>query len=246
MRVVPAVDIRGGLCVNLVQGDFARETVFSRDPVAQAVEWRRRGAALVHIVDLDGAKEGRLCVGEALAALGQAGVPFEVGGGIRNLATLRDIFSMGAERAVLGTAAYRDPEFLKQAAQTFPGTIAVGIDARGGRVSLSGWTEDTDTDAVEFARQAEIAGAARIIYTDITRDGMLQGPDFDAARALARNTRLPVTVSGGVASLEDIRAAANLEKEGIGRAAWVDEIIVGRALYVGAFSLEAALAAAQG
>ena len=164
MFVVPAVDIRGGLCVNLVQGDYARETVFSNGPVAQAqLWWDALGGGIIHIVDLDGAKAGRCCVEEELRALHAAGIAYEVGGGVRSLETIETIIDAGASRVILGTAAHRDPELLKTACEAFPGMIVVGIDARDGKVSLSGWLEDTHTDAVSFAQQVQEAGAARII-----------------------------------------------------------------------------------
>lgn len=239
MRVVPAVDIRGGLCVNLVQGDYGRETVFGQDPAAQAVRWRDQGAELVHIVDLDGAKAGRCCVEEALAALTAAGVPFEVGGGIRKIETVRRVMELGARRVILGTAAYRRPDLVEQAAREFPGQVAVGIDARDGNVALCGWCETTNTGAVAFALRMEAAGAARIIFTDIGSDGMMSGPNIQATRTLARALSIPVTASGGISSLDDIRALRTFENDGI------DEVIVGRALYVGAFGLPEALAAAR-
>jgi phosphoribosylformimino-5-aminoimidazole carboxamide ribotide isomerase len=238
MRIVPAVDIRGGLCVNLVQGHYDEETVFSEDPVAQAVQWRDLGAALVHVVDLDGAKAGCCCVKSHLQRMADAGVPFEVGGGIRNIETVRAIFEAGAERAILGTAAYRDPGFLQAAARAYPGRIVVGIDAKAGKVGLSGWLEITDADAVTFARQVEAAGAARIIYTDILSDGMMQGPNVEATRAIAQAVAIPVTASGGIASLEDVRDLCAVETDGI------DEIIIGRALYLGKFTLPEAIAMA--
>lgn len=239
MRIVPAVDIRGGLVVNLVQGDYGRETVFERDPVAQAVRWRDEGAALVHIVDLDGAKEGCCCVEPYLRGMAEAGVPVEVGGGIRDTDTVRRVFDAGAERVILGTAAYRDPEFLGAACGAFPGRVAVGIDAKEGKVALSAWLDLTETDAIPFAREAERAGASRIIYTDILRDGMMKGPNVAATRAVAQAIAVPVTASGGIASLDDVRRLCALEVEG------VDEMIIGRALYLGAFTLEEAIATAQ-
>jgi len=239
MRIVPAVDIRGGLCVNLVQGDYDQETVFSEDPVAQARLWweglEAAGASdggIVHIVDLDGAKAGRCCVETELKALEAAGIPFEVGGGIRNLETIRAVFGAGADRVILGTAAHADPTLLAEACAAFPGKIVVGIDARDGRVSLSGWLEDTDTSAVEFAQTVTEAGAGRIIYTDILRDGMMQGANHEATRAVAEVVDVPVTLSGGVSSLDDIRKAREL----LGGSG-VDEIIVGRALYLGVFTV---------
>lgn len=239
MRIVPAVDIRGGLCVNLVQGDYAQETVFSEDPVAQARRWWRiLREGLIHVVDLDGAKAGRCCIEPQLRALAAAAIPYEVGGGIRSLETLETVFSAGAERAILGTAAYRDPELLAAAGRRWPGRIVVGIDARGGKVSLSGWLEDTQMEAEAFARQAASAGVSRIIYTDILSDGMMQGPNFEATRAVARAAGIPVTLSGGVSSLEDIRRARDLAADG------VDEVIIGRALYLQRFTLRDAITAA--
>jgi phosphoribosylformimino-5-aminoimidazole carboxamide ribotide isomerase len=239
MRIVPAVDIRGGRCVNLVQGDYDRETVFSDDPVAQAVAFHEAaGGGIIHIVDLDGAKAGHCCVLPQLRELAARGVRFEVGGGIRSFDTVETVAGAGAERVILGTAAQRDPGLLERAAQAFPGRIAVGIDARGGRVSVSGWTEDTDTDAVELARAVAALGAARIIYTDILSDGMMQGPNVEATRAIARAAGLPVTASGGISSLGDIQALRALESDG------VDEAIIGRALYLRAFTVAEAQAAA--
>jgi phosphoribosylformimino-5-aminoimidazole carboxamide ribotide isomerase len=241
MRIVPAVDIRGGLCVNLVQGDYAQETVFSEDPVAQALEfWSALGHGLIHIVDLDGAKAGRCCIEAELRAMAEKGIPFEVGGGIRDMATVETIIGAGADRAILGTAAHRDPEFLAEACRAFPGKIAVGIDARNGMVSLSGWLEDTGTDAVDFARRVEDAGAARIIYTDILRDGMMQGPNIEATGAVARAVNIPVTISGGMSSLDDVRAVRAIEPDG------ADEVIIGRALYLRRFTVAEAVAAATG
>lgn len=239
MRIVPAVDIRGGRCVNLVQGDYGRETVFSDDPVAQAAAFHEAtGGGIIHIVDLDGAKAGHCCVLPQLRELNARGIRFEVGGGIRTLEAVETVAGAGADRVILGTAAQRDPELLRRAAQAFPGRVAVGIDARAGRVSVSGWTEDTDTDAVEFAREVAALGAARIIYTDILSDGMMQGPNVDATREIARAAGVPVTASGGISSLDNIRALRALESDG------VDEAIVGRALYLHAFTVAEAQAAA--
>jgi phosphoribosylformimino-5-aminoimidazole carboxamide ribotide isomerase len=240
MRILPAVDIRGGRCVNLVQGDYAQETVFAEDPVAQAVQWHQLGGALVHVVDLDGARDGEICAAAQLRAMAEAGVPFEIGGGIRTTATVESAFDAGAERVILGTAALRDPQFLEEAATAHPGRIAVGIDARQGRVAVDAWTDVTGTDAIEFARQVERTGAARIIYTDILSDGMMRGPNLEATRAVAQAVDIPVTASGGVATLDDVRRLRELEPSG------VDEVIIGRALYLGAFSLQEAIAATEG
>lgn len=239
MRIVPAVDIRGGRCVNLVQGDYQRETVFARDPVAQAHRWREDGAELIHVVDLDGARSGRLCTEAHLRAIAAAGIPFEVGGGIRTMDVIRKALDIGARRVILGTAAYRDPGLLHDAALEFPGCIVAGIDAKGGKIALAGWSDVTEADAVSFALDVEEAGAARIIYTDILSDGMMRGPNLAATQAVAAAVRIPVTLSGGVSSLEDVRTARHLQVYG------VDEIIIGRALYLGAFTLEEAIRAAR-
>lgn len=240
MRIVPAVDIRGGLCVNLVQGDYAQETVFAEDPAAQAARFRDQGAELVHVVDLDGARAGRVCIADALRRMKASGVPVEVGGGLRSMRDLDAVFDAGVERAILGTAAHNDPRFVREAVDAYPGRIAVGIDARKGKVSLNAWLEDTDTDAVVFARHMQDAGVSRIIYTDILSDGMMKGPNIEATRMLAQAVEIPVTVSGGMSSLDDVRRVCEAEADG------VDEVIVGRALYLGAFTLPEAIAAARG
>ncbi len=239
MRIVPAVDIRGGLCVNLIQGDYDQETVFSENPVAQAQTWwDALGEGIIHIVDLDGAKAGHCCVETELRALKAAGIPYEVGGGIRDMATIETILDAGAARIILGTAAYRDPELLKNSCAKYPEKIAVGIDARAGKLSLSGWLEDTDRDAIAFAQEVEAAGAARIIYTDILSDGMMQGPNLESTQELAQAITIPVTISGGMSSLDDVKAVRPLEADG------VDEIIIGRALYLEKFSIAESVALA--
>lgn len=224
--------------MNLVQGDYAQETVFSEDPVSQALQWRDQGGAIIHIVDLDGAKAGRCCIESELKALSDAGVPFEVGGGIRDMATVELLAELGTERIILGTAAHKTPDLLKEAAQTFPGRIAVGIDAKAGKVALSGWLDVTDTDAIAFALQVEAFGACRIIYTDILSDGMMQGPNLDTTYQVAQAVDIPVTASGGMSTLDDIEAVKKLEPLG------VDEVIIGRALYLDVFTLPQAIEAA--
>lgn len=239
MRVLPAVDIRGGRCVNLVQGDYGQETVFADDPVEQAILWRDQGADLVHIVDLDGAKAGHCCIERELRAMADAGVRFEVGGGIRDLATIHKLVELGADRVILGTAAHNDPDLLDQAASEFGPQLAVGIDAKAGRVALAGWLDVTETSAVEFAKRVAGAGAGRIIYTDILSDGMMKGPNIDATREVAAAVSIPVTASGGMSSLADLEAVRGIESDG------VDEVIIGRALYLNVFSLPEALALAR-
>lgn len=237
MQILPAVDIRGGLCVNLIQGDYAEETVFSDDPVAQARTWRDQGGPLIHIVDLDGAKAGRCCVEETLHALREAGVRFEIGGGVRSLDAVSRLVELGAARVVLGTAAHDDPDFLKEAVSAFPDKIVVGIDAKDGKVAVNAWVDVTATEAVDFAMRMEQVGVQRIVYTDILSDGMMKGPNTEATQELARSVRIPVTASGGVSSLADLNALHAIESDG------VDEVIVGRALYLKAFSLQEAIAA---
>ena len=238
MRILPAVDIRGGDCVNLVQGDYSQETVFSSDPVRQAIQWRDDGADLVHIVDLDGAKSGRCCIEGELREMAQEGVAFQVGGGIRDLRTVEKLAGLGAKRIILGTAAHDDPDFLREAVTKFNERIAVGVDAKAGKVALKAWLDVTDTDAVEFAGRLEAENVARIIYTDILSDGMMKGPNIGATRALAEAIGIPVTASGGMSSLEDIEAVRALGPYG------VDEVIIGRALYLEVFTLGEAMAAA--
>lgn len=239
MRIVPAVDIRGGLCVNLVQGDYAQETVFSEDPVQQAIDWYAQGGELVHIVDLDGAKAGECRVRKELEAIRDAGVPFEVGGGIRNIHTVEDLVGLGAERIILGTAAHADPDFLNEAIAHFPERIVVGIDAKAGKVALRGWLDLTETPAVDFAKRMEDAGVSRIIYTDILSDGMMNGPNVDTTRELACAVHVPVTASGGMSALSDVEAVCALQGDG------VDEVIIGRALYLKTFTLAEAIDTAR-
>lgn len=239
MRIVPAVDIRGGLCVNLIQGNYDQETVFSDDPVDQAVQWHKQGGGIVHIVDLDGAKAGRCCIEDELKAMRDAAVPVEVGGGVRNMDTISMLVDLGAERVILGTAAHADPDFLKAAADKFPDQIVVGIDAKDGKVALSGWLDVTATDAEAFALQVEAFGVSRIIYTDINSDGMMRGPNLEATFKLAKAVDIPITASGGMSTLEDIASVKKLEPLG------VDEVIIGRALYLNVFSMDEALAAAS-
>jgi phosphoribosylformimino-5-aminoimidazole carboxamide ribotide isomerase len=239
MRIVPAVDIRGGLCVNLVQGDYDQETVFSENPVAQAIKWYEQCGAIIHIVDLDGAKAARCCIEDELKAMRDAGVPVEVGGGIRNMETVSKLIDLGVERVILGTAAHADPDLLKQSANEYPDHIVVGIDAKDGKVALSGWLDITETDAEAFALQVEAFGASRIIYTDINSDGMMGGPNLDATFKIAKAVDIPVTASGGMSKLDDITQVKKLERLG------VDEVIIGRALYLDVFSMDEAMAAAS-
>lgn len=238
MEIIPAIDLRGGRVVRLVQGDPARETRYADDPAAAAQEWERRGARRLHVVDLDGALGGTPANREGLQAiLGAVRIPVQVGGGLRSLAAVQALLDQGVATAILGTAAIRDPEFLAGACRTFPGRVALGLDARNGYLAVAGWTEATQERAEEFARRVAHLPLAAIVATDIGRDGMLQGPDLEGLRAMAAAAQAPVIASGGVGRVEDIRALRSLEPLG------VTGVIVGKALYDGRLSLEAALEA---
>ncbi len=237
MILFPAIDLKEGLCVRLEQGDMARATVFNREPAAQAHAFEAQGFEYLHVVDLDGAFAGKpmnaAAVDRILAAIG---IPMQLGGGIRNMATVEGWLSKGVTRVIIGTAAVRDPGFVKEAAEKFPGRVAVGLDARDGRVAVEGWARSSDVSALEIARRFEDAGVAAIIYTDIARDGLLGGLDLAGTIALAEAVTIPVIASGGLASLDDIRA---LLEPGARRLAGA---ISGRALYDGRLDPVAALA----
>ncbi len=239
MLIIPAIDIRGGKCVRLFQGDYERETVYGDDPAAMAERWISQGARFLHLVDLDGAREGaprnRLAIG---AVLEKVSVPVQVGGGIRDLATAGDYLSSGVHRVIVGTAAISDPGFLREASRRWPGRVAVDVAARKGKAAAAGWTLDTEIRAVDLARRCEGDGAAAIIYTDVQRDGAERGINLEETRQVARAVSIPVIASGGVSTLEDIEALLPLEKDG------VVGVIVGRALYAGTLQLPEAIARA--
>ena len=237
MIVYPAIDLRGGRCVRLTQGDFAQETVYGDDPVTVARRWEVLGARWLHVVDLDGARAGRPAQATLVAAICAAvRIPVQVGGGLRDSAAVEEVLEAGAARAILGTVAVRDPARCAMLCRAFPGRVAVGIDARDGQVRVAGWLEAERVDAATLARAAAERGAACIIYTDIGRDGTEQGPDLEGTRAVARASGISVIASGGVGVLEHIRAVAGLQADG------VSGVIVGRALYTGAVDLRDALA----
>jgi phosphoribosylformimino-5-aminoimidazole carboxamide ribotide isomerase len=240
MLIVPAIDLKGGKCVRLLRGEMSAETVYSDDPVAMGERWVREGAQYLHVVDLDGAVSGQAVNGTAIAALCRAlPIPVEVGGGVRSVARAAELLELGADRVIFGTAALAEPEVVRDACRRFPGHIAVGIDARDGKVAVQGWTQTSDTSAVVLARQVEALGACRIIYTDISRDGTQQGVNVAATRAIAEAISIPVTASGGVGSLADIIALRDCGTPGI------DAVIVGRALYTGAVRLPDAIREAE-
>jgi phosphoribosylformimino-5-aminoimidazole carboxamide ribotide isomerase len=239
--VIPAIDLRGGRVVRLLQGDFARETAYADDPVAVAREWDRQGARWIHVVDLDGAKAGEPRHLEVVAAMaGAVRAGLELGGGLRTPQHVARALERGATRVVLGTAAIRDPGLLEKAAARHPGRVALGIDARDGMVAVAGWQEGTEVKATALARRFAHLPLAAVIYTDIGRDGMLAGPDTAGLAEMARASGRGVIASGGISSLEDLRALRTLEPQGVAGA------IVGKALYERAFTLAQALRAAEG
>ena len=236
MILYPAIDLKDGACVRLLRGDMNAATVFGTDPAAQARAFQDAGAGWLHLVDLNGAFAGRPVNADAVAAILQAvDIPVQLGGGIRDMATIEDWLSRGVARVILGTVAVEDPALVERAAAAFPGRIAVGIDARAGRVATRGWAEETEITATDLALRFQDAGVAAIIYTDIDRDGAMGGPNVAATEALARAVTIPVIASGGVSSLQDLIA---LRDTGV-----IAGAISGRALYDGALDLTRALAA---
>lgn len=239
MILYPAIDLKDGACVRLLRGDMAAATVFSTDPTAQARAFADAGCEWLHLVDLNGAFAGRPVNGAAVEAiLAALTIPVQLGGGIRDMATIAFWLERGLARVILGTVAVEQPDLVRAAAAAFPGKVAVGIDARGGMVATRGWAEDTGIDATDLARRYEDAGVAAIIYTDINRDGAMEGPNVEATAALARAVAIPVIASGGVSSLADLVA---LRETGV-----IAGAISGRALYDGAIDLGAALALLKG
>ncbi|MDA0229441.1 MAG: 1-(5-phosphoribosyl)-5-[(5-phosphoribosylamino)methylideneamino]imidazole-4-carboxamide isomerase [Proteobacteria bacterium] len=237
MILYPAIDLKDGQCVRLVQGEMDRATVFSDDPAAQARSFAAAGFAWIHVVDLNGAFAGRPVNGDAVdAILGAVTIPLQLGGGIRDMATIDYWLARGVARVILGTIALRNPDLVRTACRTHPGRIAVGIDARDGRVAVEGWAETSETEALDLAQSFEDAGVAAIIYTDIGRDGAMQGPNVAATAALAGHITTPVIASGGVSSHADLAALKAEEAAGI------DGVICGRALYDGRIEPAAALA----
>jgi phosphoribosylformimino-5-aminoimidazole carboxamide ribotide isomerase len=233
----PAIDLKNGQCVRLEQGDMARATVFNLDPVAQARAFAAQGFEYLHVVDLDGAFAGKPVNALAVEAMLKAiHMPVQLGGGIRDLATVEAWLSKGISRVIIGTAAVRDPELVKNAAKNFPGRVAVGLDARDGKVAVEGWAETSQVTVLEIAQRFEDAGVTAIIFTDIARDGLLKGLNLDATIALAENISIPVVASGGLASIDDVKALL------APRARKLAGAIAGRALYDGRLDPAGALA----
>ena len=236
MELWPAIDLRGGRCVRLLQGDYDRETVFGDDPVEMARRFTAGGARRLHIVDLDGAKAGTPVQAELVGRMvAAAGVPCQLGGGIRSVETARAYVAAGVDRLVVGSVAIENPDLLAELAHAFPGRIVLGIDARDGKVAVRGWLETSPLGAIDVAKRHEQLPLAGIVYTDIAKDGMMTGPNIPALTEMVRAVRLPVIASGGVSNARDIREAATAGAAGC---------IVGRALYEGSLTLAAAADAA--
>jgi len=240
MIIIPAVDIKNGKCVRLLQGRINDDTVYSDDPAAMADKWERLGAQIIHVIDLDGAFSKRPQNMAIISEIAQSvQVPIQLGGGIRNEKTVAAYLEMGIRRLIIGTEAIKSPEFVKLICKTYPDQIIVGIDARNGKVAIDGWTQTTHVEAVDLARAFEDCGVAAINFTDIQRDGMQTGPNLEATRQLAEAVSIPVIASGGVSSIQDIKDLLALEEFG------VIGVIVGKALYSGELDLKMALKMAQ-
>ena len=236
MIIIPAVDIKEGRCVRLLQGRMDSETVFSHDPSAMAKRWEDEGAELIHVVDLDGAVSKRPRNIESIRKIVKTvSVPVQLGGGIRDKETIRMYMDLGVGRVIIGTEAIRNPEFVKASCQEFPGRIVIGIDARNGKVAIEGWTETTTVDAVDLAREFEGRGVVAINFTDIHRDGMQTGPNIEETRRFAEKVSIPVIASGGVSTINDIIDLIPLKKVGLAG------VITGKALYDGTLNLKSAI-----
>jgi phosphoribosylformimino-5-aminoimidazole carboxamide ribotide isomerase len=231
--ILPAIDLRGGQCVRLRQGDYSQETVFGSDPVAMAQRWVAQGASFLHLVDLDGAKAGRPMNGESIRRIVAAcGVPCQLGGGLRTDKDIAEALGWGVTRIIIGTQALKDIAWFEAVCHRHPGKIVLGIDARNGQVATEGWLETSKRSALDLARQCADWLLAAIVYTDISRDGMLEGPNYDALAEMARTVSWPVIASGGVTTLADIKRLAQLNLAGC---------IIGRALYEGRLNLKEAI-----
>jgi phosphoribosylformimino-5-aminoimidazole carboxamide ribotide isomerase len=233
MVIYPAIDIKGGKCVRLMQGRFSEVTVYSDSPLEMAKKWEEAGARYIHLVDLDGALEGMQVNGDIIEGIAKTvKIPVQLGGGIRSLETIENVLARGVNRVILGTSAVSNPELVKEAIEKYGDRIVIGIDAKDGMVAVEGWERISDLKAIDFAQKMQAIGARTIIYTDISRDGMLKGPNLEAMHEMAQNVSIDVIASGGVSSLKDI---IDLSQTG------VEGAIVGKALYVGNVSLEEAI-----
>ncbi len=241
MIVIPAIDLRGGRCVRLLQGRFDQETVYGNDPAAIGKRWADLGAEWIHLVDLDGSIDQRPVNQEAILSIREAvSVKLELGGGIRDLETITFYIQKGIDRIILGTAAHKKPDLVKEATRLFPGRIAIGLDAMGSEVMVEGWTEKANQNLIDMAKRYETMDVAALIYTDINRDGMRTGPNIKRTRELARAVNIPVIASGGVKDLEDIRNLLTLSNEN------VIGVITGKALYEGSLDYTEALSVLAG
>ncbi len=226
MKIIPAIDLKNGRCVRLLQGKEDQETVYGEDPVETALSFEEQGAEQIHLVDLDGAFRGESKNLEQVERIAQAvKVPIELGGGIRSLDDISRVFDLGVNFVIIGTIAVKNPKILEEAIKNFQNQLILGLDAKDGKVAVSGWVEVTEFSDEEFANQWKQHGIKRMIYTDIARDGMLTGPNLSSLRRIAISTGLKVTASGGVSSLDDLKQLVELERDG------VDEVIVGKAIY---------------
>lgn len=229
MRIWPAIDLRGGKCVRLQQGDYNRETIFNDDPAVVARQWVEEGADCLHLVDLDGARDGQLINGEVIKSIVTAvDVTFQLGGGIRDEAAIQRLLDLGLDRLVIGTQALKKPEWFQKMAQTYKGHLVLGVDARNGMVATDGWLETSQTSAVALAKQFESEPLAGVVYTDIAKDGMMAGPNLAAMQEMQESIALPVVASGGVTTAEDAKQLASIPMDGA---------IIGRALYEGTIKL---------
>jgi phosphoribosylformimino-5-aminoimidazole carboxamide ribotide isomerase len=238
VQIYPAIDLRGGQCVRLRQGDYEQETVFGSDPAAMAQHWVAQGATFLHIVDLDGARDGHPVNGSSIRAIvAAAGVPCQLGGGLRSEEHIAEVLSLGVTRVILGTRALRDPAWFESMCRQFPGKVVAGIDAKNSQVATEGWLQVSEVSALDLARRLADWPVAAIVYTDISRDGMMAGPNMTALAEMAAAVPLPVIASGGVTSLEDVQQLARLKLAGC---------IIGRALYEGKLDLTHVLREAAG
>lgn len=239
LTLYPAIDLKDGACVRLIRGDMDRATLYATDPAAQALAWQQAGCAWLHVVDLNGAFAGQPINADAVRAiLSAVSIPVQLGGGIRSMETIAMWLDSGASRIILGSAAVRDPALVRDACARFPGRVVIGIDARDGRVAVEGWAETSSLEAYDLAMRMQDVGAAAIIYTDISRDGMLSGPNISATVLLARRLTIPVIASGGVSDLDDLRAL-----RAASTSTGIEGVIAGRALYDGRLDPRAAIVA---
>ncbi|MFH0925291.1 MAG: 1-(5-phosphoribosyl)-5-[(5-phosphoribosylamino)methylideneamino]imidazole-4-carboxamide isomerase [bacterium] len=233
MLIIPAIDIRDGNCVRLIQGDYQKETIYSNDPILVAKKWESEGAKLIHLVDLDGALHGLpKNIDTIKQIITSISIPVQIGGGIRNIETIDQYFELGVERVILGTKAIESPQFVEEACKKYPRKIIIGIDAKDGKVATKGWTSISEISATELAKKYDHLKLAAIIFTDINRDGLLAGPNLKSIRTLAESISTPVIASGGISSYKDVESICALESLG------VEGIIIGKALYTGAIGLK--------